>query len=458
MPTVSTRQRGGVLAASCAALAAVGMVAMTAAEPMAQAAVAAPAQLPPSSAYLGLLPDGEAKRRFVLDCTGCHLFNEQTAFPQGAPRSHASWVERTNAMIAMFGASSGFPIIPEARAAEPTADWLAEHVKTPPSAEPALRTGSLGNADIREYPFPAPQDLPHDVAVQADGRVVVTGMFTHQMWVLDPETGDYSQVAIPVPGANPRAVEIDDEGIWWVLLGNPRKVAGYDPRTQQWSVHDVGMYPHSIFRDAANRVWFNGHFSAEPEQIGYVEIASGAVRTFDVPQTPAPAAGGTPIPYGLRVAPNGIVWGTELHGNRIFSFDPASERFEVFVMPTSYSGPRRPDVGADGILWIPEYSGDKLTRFDPATKQFRQYELPIANALPYVVRTDQRDGTVWIGSAAADAMFAFDPATEQFTTYRLPTRGALIRHISVDRRNGDVWIAYGASPGIPNKIARLRRR
>ena len=58
-----------------------------------------------------------------------------------------------------------------------------------------------------------------------------------------------------------------------------------------------------------------------------------------------------------------------MHGNRIFSFDPAAEEFEVFVMPTSYSGPRRPDVGADGILWIPEYSGDKLTRFDPATKQ-----------------------------------------------------------------------------------------
>ena len=29
----------------------------------------------PSSAYLSLLPDGETKRRFILDCAGCHPFD-----------------------------------------------------------------------------------------------------------------------------------------------------------------------------------------------------------------------------------------------------------------------------------------------------------------------------------------------------------------------------------------------
>src|SRR5688572_13392632 len=40
-----------------------------------------------SSAWLSLLPDGEEKRRFVLDCTGCHQFDAQVARPGGARRT-----------------------------------------------------------------------------------------------------------------------------------------------------------------------------------------------------------------------------------------------------------------------------------------------------------------------------------------------------------------------------------
>jgi streptogramin lyase len=49
----------------------------------------------------------------------------------------------------------------------------------------------------------------------------------------------------------------------------------------------------------------------------------------------------------------------------------------------------------------------------------------------------------------------FDPDTAAWRTLHLPTRGALVRHMDVDRRTGDVWLAYGASPGIPPKIARI---
>ena len=42
-------------------------------------------------------------------------------------------------------------------------------------------------------------------------------------------------------------------------------------------------------------------------------------------------------------------------------------------------------------------------------------------------------------------------------TIPLPTRGALVRQIAIDGRTGALWVAYGASPGIPPKIARLLR-
>jgi streptogramin lyase len=79
----------------------------------------------------------------------------------------------------------------------------------------------------------------------------------------------------------------------------------------------------------------------------------------------------------------------------------------------------------------------------------------VADALPYLVRVAPRDGALWIGTGAADAVFRYDPAARRFDTYPLGTGGAMIRHLAIDARRGAVWLAYGASPGIPARIARL---
>ena len=84
----------------------------------------------------------------------------------------------------------------------------------------------------------------------------------------------------------------------------------------------------------------------------------------------------------------------------------------------------------------------------------REYPLPRADAVPYVVRMD--GASLWIGTNASDEVYRFDPATGRFEVYPLPSRGAVIRHMVPDPRNADLWLAYGASPGIPARIARLR--
>ena len=63
-----------------------------------------------SAALLSQLPDGEQKRRFMLDCTGCHQLHGGIAAPGGAPRSEGSWTEAIARMLGFAGASTGFPI------------------------------------------------------------------------------------------------------------------------------------------------------------------------------------------------------------------------------------------------------------------------------------------------------------------------------------------------------------
>ena len=173
------------------------------------------------------------------------------------------------------------------------------------------------------------------------------------------------------------------------------------------------------------------------------------------------AAGpGGPIPYEIRTGPDGSIWMSELQGNRIVRFDPATGNGEAFELPTAVSGPRRLDVDPRGVVWIPAYGAGTLIRFDPAAPPARRFEeiaMPIRDAAPYIARVHPRTGVVWIGTGTADAVFAYHPRTRRFDYYPLPSRGANIRHLAFDPRSADVWLAYGESPGKNTaRIARLR--
>jgi len=420
-------------------------------------AIAAQGQAPPSSAWLALLPDGQVKSRFIIDCTNCHQFDATMALAEGRERTREEWVESVEKMLGLAGASTGFPIMSAGRHPDSTAAWLTTHLA---GRRPAPVAILPGDAEITEYPMPVAQDLPHDVAVDSAGQVLITGMFSHALYRLDPQTGNMARVELPVPRGGPRAVEVDGQGQWWVLLGGPGLMARYSPATGRWATWPMGMYPHSVALDRDGRAWFNGHFTRDPEQIGRVDPATARVETFDVPPHPTLArVPGGPIPYELRAAPDGTIWGSELQGNRIFSFQPATRRFETYDLPTPLSAPRRFDIGSDGALWIPAYATNLLVRFHPATRQFREYPLPVRDALPYVVRMDPVRQVLWIGTAGADLVFRFDPRSLAFTGYRLPGAGALVRHLAVNPANGEVWLAYGASPSRINaRIARLRPR
>ena len=428
-----------------------------------QVAPAANASARSSAWWLGALPDGDEKRQFILDCTGCHQFDEPNVTHEGAPRTRDQWAEDTRRMLTYAGAQSGFPVIAAHRDPDRTADWLvaalSKERKKDAASGNVTPAPDADRVEIREIDMPVPADLPHDVAVQADGSAVVTGMFSHVLYRIDPTMSRMDTIPIPLEKANPRAIEIDRDGRWWALLGNPKKIARFDPSSGAWATWDIGLYPHSIaVTPDGKSVWFNGHFTRDPEEIGRLDVETGRVERFSLPAHPALAAAGGPVPYELRLAPDGGVWMSELQGNRMLRFDPASKESRVFTVPVTWSGPRRFDIDSRGNLWIPAYSGGSLWKMDGRSGAFREYPLPVRDALPYVARVSPRDGKIWIGAAAVDAVFAFDPERERFAAYPLPTRGVTVRHMAFHDATGDLWLAYGASPARhPARVARLRR-
>jgi len=156
----------------------------------------------------------ENRRRFILDCTGCHQFDETRTRKDGAPRSEAAWAADLTRMLQYAGPRSNFPVISAWPEGSDVAAWIAGGAaKANPT--PAVPKDLATDVVVTEYDFPVAQDLPHDVAIDPAGKVVVTGMFSDAMFVLDPATAKFERVEIPVPQANPRAVELDPQGDWW---------------------------------------------------------------------------------------------------------------------------------------------------------------------------------------------------------------------------------------------------
>ena len=401
--------------------------------------------------WLSLLPDSDETRQFILDCQGCHQLGWPRQAYNGWPTA-AQWETSIEKMHGFYGPRSGFPIIGPMDIPQ-TAAWLARYLTNDaPPPRPLPIAPEAQAMRLTEYDFPGIG--PHDLVLDADGQVIVTGMFSDDMYALDPATGEFTRYDLP-PNANPRAVEIDAQGDWWIVFGNPHQLARFDPQTEEMVTYAIGMYAHSIAIDAKGNAWANGHFKADPGQVVRIDPPEGTTQVFDVPDNNTSNLTGLPISYDLRIDANGVVWGSDLNWNRIYKLEPQTGEVTHYELLNSTSGPRRFDFDAEGNLWIPEFSGGRLAMFNPTHETFTEWATPTQNAEPYVVKVDQARNAVWIGYAAANRVARFDPATETFVEYPLPTPLALIRHMAIDEATGDVWFSYHHVPTAQDMVARL---
>ncbi|GEM_PF-936929 len=402
--------------------------------------------------WLSVLPDDDETRQFILDCQGCHQLAWVRNVYKGWQTS-SQWETSIKKMQGYYGPNTGFPIIGPMDAPH-TSVWLEQYLTddvTPPQPLPIQPEAQ--NIRITEYDFSGAG--PHDLVLDANGQVIVTGMFSNDMYSLNPDTGEFTRYAL-TSNANPRAIEIDSQGVWWIVFGNPHQVASFNPQTEELKTYPVGMYAHSIALDSQGNAWANGHFKANPGKVMMINPQDGSRKTFDIPDNNTSNLTGLPISYDLRVDANNIVWGSDLNWNRIYKLDPQTSEVIHYELPNSTSGPRRFDFDNDGNLWIPEFSGGRLAMFNPVAETFTEWETPTKNAEPYVVKVDKARNIVWIGYAAANRLARFDIATQTFTEYPLPTPFALIRHMAIDESTGDVWFSYHHVPTYQDMVVRLQ--
>lgn len=413
----------------------------------------------PSNRWLELLPaEDPRKREFTVNCGTCHEVSHDRVTIYGVPRTKDQWL----AAIAMMRAMDAYEVIPPDFDDDAYAAWLAEHFNAEAIETLTPQTPSdleqLSRIEITEYALPESGSLPHDLVNGPDGRIWITAFFYDELWALSPSSGAIERFPVDTRAevnAQPRALEFDDEGILWLVNGGTESVLRFDPETGAYREINVGMYAHSIDLGPAGEVWVNDYFAAE-ERLAKVNPVDDSVTLVPVPEAQRPATEGLPLPYGLQVDSRGRVYSTQLAANTLVRYDSRDGSADLWEMPATNSGPRRPGLDPSDGLWIPEFNTGHIALFRPETEEFSRVKLGDPSTGLYDIEVNQANGDVWTTGSLASSLIRYVPNTGEVLTVPLPTEPAYTRHIAIDEHTGDVWTAYSSLPAAEPRVVRLR--
>lgn len=202
--------------------------------------------------------------------------------------------------------------------------------------------------EVMKYPMPDPKGRdPHTPLFAPNGNLYLTLQGANMVARVNPKTGEVKMNTSPTPKSNPYGMVMDSKGNpWFVEFGAP-KIARIDPDTLE--IHEVNL-PHEESRPRRVAI-------TPDDVIYYSDYSRGYLGRYEIKtgkMTEWPSPGGPKSqPYGITIV-NGIVWYSESNTspNTIVRFDPKTEKFQTWAIPSGGGVVRNMVHTPDGNLWI----------------------------------------------------------------------------------------------------------
>jgi streptogramin lyase len=150
--------------------------------------------------------------------------------------------------------------------------------------------------------FPAPNTVPLDVAVAANGIVWFTDA-NGQIGRLDPSTGGVTEIDVE---GFPREINVASDGAVWFTERFSETVGRINPTTNAVQLFPVDGGPEDIAPAADGSMWVTRSTAGNIARItpaGIITTQSKAVKGSE--------------PFGITVAPNGDPWFTMMSADKI---------------------------------------------------------------------------------------------------------------------------------------------
>ena len=443
----------------------------------------------PSNVWLSQLDfggDEELKKTFQLNCAFCH----QQASPfMRNERTEEQWlsvIERMNTYGARLPTDDHEKV---ATLLREEYRRLREHPETVPAPRPWEE--HLAEVEITEWPIGDGFSQMHDFLLHPNGYIYIGDNLFDRIYELDPVTGEYTVYKVPhdedmelggimgnrfkvfpkmynYMGVHSFAYSKKDGNIF-ITPSMQQALLEFDIKTKKFITHEMpeGYYPHTIRVDDKDRVWFTLALSS---QVAMFDRSNNSFTVYDLPARgvkewlilkalpvmfsispenrpqPDPDREGTglPMPYGIDITPDGIVWVARLYANDLARIDPDSGEITMIDFP--FEGPRRLRADADGNLWIVAFQDSLLVKYAPATGEFTSYKLPVINEVPYALNVDRERGVVWVNGNQSDTILAFDIADEEWQVFPMPRQRFFTRDIEISEDDGAVYTTNSHFP------------
>jgi virginiamycin B lyase len=198
--------------------------------------------------------------------------------------------------------------------------------------------------NVTEYKMPDPKARdPHSLAFGPGGMLFFTLQQSNMVGRLDTRTGEIKLVTSPTPRSRPYGIMVNSKGVPHVVLFGTNKIARIDPQSME-----MKEYPLPDPRSRPRRMAYGPN-----DVIYYADFPRGMLGRLD-PETGDAAEWQSPggpksQPYGIVFA-KGAVWYSEsgTRPNTIVRFDPATEKFQTWAIPSGGYIVRKMDVTPDG--------------------------------------------------------------------------------------------------------------
>lgn len=242
--------------------------------------------------------------------------------------------------------------------------WTGQYANVLGRLDP--KTGAM-----REYTLKTAESNPHGLIADKSGNVWYTGIAQRHVGRLDPVTGEVTEYTLNDSAARgPHTPILDQKGTLWFTMQSGM-VGRLVPETGEMKIvrtPTANTYPYGIAVNSAGVPWY---VDFRGNRIGSVDPVSMKITEYKLPDSAA-------RPRRIAITSDDAVWFTDHARGYIGRFDPKTGAIREWPSPGGRQS-RPYGIAATGsIIWYSE-SGvrpNTLVRFDPATEKFQAWTIP----------------------------------------------------------------------------------
>ncbi len=135
------------------------------------------------------------------------------------------------------------------------------------------------------------------------------------------------------------------------------------------------------------------------------------------------------------IAPDGSIFITVMSGNKIARFDPKTQTFKEWDMPSGHR-PHGLLVDKQGMVWTTGNGNGTIGKLDPASGKVIEYKTPSGRGGPHTLVITDDQSTIWFTLQSGDKVASLDTKTGAITEYAM-SGGPY--GLSLDKA-GNVWV------------------